>query len=202
MPQSRLPDINTAFNTHRKRAIIAIEMENWTEALGALSSINAALPLEYRVIISDQKYNDLTKQDLLATCTKCKEQVDYKDVRIMNVLTTPLQKFISQSKTVKIWQCPKCHQDNRLSETPIEQTVLAQPYYLGVISPPPKRTDDLTSHVRYDKILERWCWTMLAELEQKMAQYRDDNWDRGESDEFYKLPVDTTQEDKEQDDSG
>ena len=34
--QSRFPDINTAFNTHRKQAIIAIDSARWLKALGSL----------------------------------------------------------------------------------------------------------------------------------------------------------------------
>lgn len=195
--QSRLPDVNTAFNTHRKRAIIAIEMENWTEALGALSSINAALPEEYRVIISNQKFQELTKNDLIITCKNCKEQIDFKKIKILKVLTSPIEKLITRQIYQKIWMCPKCNKDNLLKGTPMEQTILAQPYYLGVISKPPTRTDDLNSHVSYDKFMERWCWTMLAELEQKMAQYRDDNWQRGDEDLNMLMPIDTTLEDQD-----
>lgn len=195
--QSRLPDVNTAFNTHRKRAIIAIEMQNWTEALGALNAINAALPEEYRVIISDQKYQKITKQDVLATCRNCKEQVDYHGVRKHTLITSPIQILITSSGTRTIWVCPKCGSDNDPRLTEFEQTVLAQPYYLGIMSKPPTRKDDLDSHVTYDRIMEIWCWSMLGELEQKMAQYRDDNWQRGDEDLNLGMPIDTTLEDKE-----
>lgn len=197
LPQARLPDINTAFNTHRKRAILAIESQNWTEAIGALYAINASLPLEYRVIISNEKYNELTKQDLVAECNNCKERIDYSRIRVLTVIVSPTVQLLTNQHTERIWVCPLCKKDNRLIETKVEQSILAQPYYLGVISKPPKRTDSLVSHINYDRTMERWCWTMLDELEQKMAQYRDDNWSRDDELEEFGAPIDTKWEDSD-----
>lgn len=198
MPQARLPDINTAFNTHRKRAILAIEDTNWTEALGALYAINACLPEEYRVIISNQKYDELTKEDLIAYCNKCKEYTNRNMIKIISVLTSPLEQLITNETTRKMWFCPQCKQENRLVDTNMEQTILAQPYYIGVIKLPPSRTDDIVSHLTYDRVMERWCWTMLTELEQKMAQYREDNWKK--EDEYNDMSdVDTSLENQDAD---
>jgi hypothetical protein len=113
------------------------------------------------------------------------------------VLTSVFDRFVSNQQSEKIWVCPRCNTDNRLRETRFEQTILSQPYYLGVVSKPPNRDDDLGSHVGYDKLLERWCWTMLDELEEKMAQFRDDNWERGEEDPTWRFDIDTGLEDSE-----
>lgn len=190
--QSRLPDINTAFNTHRKRVIIAIERRDWLEALGSLYSINASLEMEFRVIISNQKYREMTKQDIIVSCNNCKETTEYKNIKIINVQNTLFSDFITNEKTKKVWFCPSCNQSNDLLKTKMEQTILTKPYYLGVVTEPPDRTDGLLSHVGYDRTMKRWCLTMLAELEAKMADYRDANWDRGEQEEM--MDVDTSLE--------
>lgn len=195
--QSRLPDINTAFNTHRKRAIIAIERKDWLEAIGSLYSINAALELNFRVIISDQEYKKLTRQDIIITCKNCKEQIDYSAVKILTVVERAMNNFVGGTKHSKVWFCIKCNHENPLNTTPMEQSVLKQPYYLGVIAKPPARTDGLLSHVMYDRQMKRWCLTMLAELEAKMAEYRDANWKRSDEDEFGDYMVDTTLEEND-----
>ena len=189
--QSRLPDVNTAFNTHRKRAIITIERKQWTECLGALYAINAALPEEYRVIISDQEYLKMTRQDLNVTCIQCKERFDYNSIKVLNLVTVPFERLLGKSKTIRVWFCPKCNERHELEKTEIEQTILKQPYYLGVVTRPPQRSDGIIARVKYDREFERWAWTMLDELEQKMAQYRDDNWDRGEDGQDQMGPIDT-----------
>jgi len=195
--QSRLPDVNTAFNTHRKRAIIAIEQRRWTECLGAEYAINAALPEEYRVIISDQEYKKLTKQDLTVICEACKEQFDYDAIKILNVITTSFERLVNKNRTIRVWYCPKCKHEYKLATTEIEQSILKQPYYLGVVPKPPQRSDGIADHVTYDREFERWAWTMLDELEQKMAQYRDDNWDRGQDNLNQNMEIDTRWEESD-----
>lgn len=196
--QSRLPDINTAFNTHRKRAIISLENHNHTECLGALYALNALLPQEYRVIISELKYAEVVRQDQTISCLKCGHKTDYSKVRIANVITTPLQRMLSNQKSVRIWFCLQCKYENILTDTTIEKTILSQPYYLGVIQPPPQRRDGIIDRINYDRLFQRWAWTMLDELEEKMAQYRDDNWNRGDDDYDISMQnMDTSWEEKD-----
>ena len=195
--QSRFPDINTAFNTHRKQAIIAMDNGKWLKALGALYAINGALPEDYRVIISDQKYQEMTRQDILVTCKKCKGEINYNKIKVLSVLMPAIESLISGNNTEKVWFCPECNEENNLIGTAMKQTILQQPYYLGVIQKPPTRSDGLLSHVNYRKLMERWCHTMLDELEAKMAEYRDDNWKRGDEEEFGTALIDTSWEESD-----
>lgn len=185
--QSRLPDINTAFNTHRRRVIVSMDQDKFLDALGALFALNALLPLEYRVIISTNKYNDLTRQDLSALCDKCKNQFDYNKIKCQVIITTPAMELISKSKQERVWQCPKCKFENIASKTTFTQTVLDKPYYLGVVPDPPSRQDGLSDRFGFTTRYKKWCWQMLYELEERMAQFRDDNWNRG--DEEYDMSM-------------
>jgi predicted nucleic-acid-binding Zn-ribbon protein len=176
---------------------MALEWKRWTEVLGALYSLNALLPAEYRVIISDQKYNELTRQSLMITCQKCGKDSDYNKIKIQVLITRSLERFVSGQEHVKMWTCTKCHNSNYLSQSVVKQTVLSQPYYLGVVPYPPRRQDGVKNHLEFDRKMERWAWTMLSELEEKMAQYRDDNWDRGDNDTLDGVVVDTSWEQEE-----
>jgi len=178
--QSRLPDINTAFNTHRRRVIVAMDQNKFLDTLGALFALNALLPVEYRVIISTQKYNNLTRQDLSAQCVKCQNQIDYSQIKPRKIITTPTMELVSNCKDQTIWICPKCKTENPTNKTTFTQTVLDKPYYLGVVPDPPNRRDGLIDRFGFDQRYKKWCWQMLYELEEKMAQFRDDNWNRGE----------------------
>jgi len=180
--QSRLPDINTAFNTHRRKVIVSMDQEKFLDALGALYAINALLPIDYRVIISSKKYEELTKQDLSALCPNCQSVYDYSAVVSKRVITTPIMELIVGSKSMIMWECKRCKRQTSIDKTTFTQTILDKPYYLGVVPDPPKRNDGLADRFANTSRSKKWCWQMLYELEEKMAQYRDDNWTRTDDD--------------------
>ena len=64
MPQARLPDINTAFIKYRNEVIAAIKRKDYDNMHGSLNGINGLLPTEYQVIISNTKYEELTRTDI------------------------------------------------------------------------------------------------------------------------------------------
>lgn len=174
-----------------------MDQAKWVKALGSLSAINADLPEEYRVIISDQKFKEMTKEDVMVSCKNCKQEILYNKIKILNVIERALDNLITSTRSSKVWYCEHCNTENPLQATPMKQTLLQQPYYLGVVPKPPKRADGLESHVNYSKHMERWCHTMLAELEAKMAQFRDDNWKRGDEEEFGAPVIDTSWEEND-----
>ena len=178
--QSRLPDINTAFNTHRRKVIVSMDQDKFLDSLGALYALNALLPLEYRVVISTRKYLELTRQDLSAQCPRCDNLFDYSKIKPENIIANPTMEMITGTKQQMVWKCTKCKAVNPINKTTFTQTILDKPYYLGVVPDPPKRGDGLSDRFGFAHRCKKWCWQMLYELEEKMAQYRDDNWNRGE----------------------
>lgn len=183
MPQARLPDINTAFIMYRREALQNYKSKNYSMCIGCLYSLNALLPQKYRVIVSDIEYDKKTLEKITLDCPKCKETFDFKDIQIFE-LAIPLTEYLfSDSKKEKIWYCPKCKVRHRLADTEPVRQIQLEPYFLSVVPKPPHQKDGLISRNRYFKKFSVWYWMICNELEERMAQFRDDNWTK--EDELY-----------------
>ena len=174
--QSRLPDINTAFNTYRTKVLNALNMRAFTAALGGLKAINGLLPPEYRITVDDEIYNEKIRTNIFARCDSCKKEFDYNKLKILKLLNSSLDAALFGAKYREVWIC-ECKHENR-QPFKLIQTSLKEPYFLQVVPLPPTR-GGVKDRRTYPERFENWAWGFLRELEERMAQYRDDNWERG-----------------------
>lgn len=198
MPQSRLPDINTAFIMYRREVLQSLNQKNYDNCFGALYALNGLLPAEYRVKVSSIEYSRLTTQDIVAKCNKCDKEIDYKSLKVMAILAPLIVGVVSGQQYHKIWVCPECKFENKLTKTAMIQKTLQEPYFLRVVPKPPQRKDGLFDRSSYHRKVIQWVWNMLDELEERMAQFRDDNWTK--SDNLYNDGFETDTEDSEEKD--
>mgnify|MGYP000490859677 FL=1 len=180
MPQSRLPDINTAFIRYRGEAIHALQTKNWSAMHGALNGINSLLPVEYQVVISTQDHEQLAKTEITYACGSCSEAIDKSDVQVFELMPDSMQSLLHGRMFNKVWNCIKCNSTNMLNTTAISQTMLQNPTYLGIVPDPPERKNGLMDRMKFNIEIERWGWLLLNEEEFKMAKFRDDNWNKGD----------------------
>jgi|APSaa5957512535_1039671.scaffolds.fasta_scaffold14620_5 hypothetical protein len=201
MPQARLPDVNTAFITYRREAIVNIKTFDHRGAWGSLFSINALLPNQYRIIIDDEKFAEESKTNFLYTCNFCIEKTDRTALTIYLEDVGATEFLLTNEETVKVWDCIKCNETNILSETNIIKDELALPSYIHAVPSPPKRLNGLLGRGKYRKEFTAWAWNFLHELEERMGQFRDDNWSK---DEEYKegSDVDTSAEEEDSEAEG
>ena len=197
MPQARLPDVNTAFITYRRESIIALKSFDYRGCCGALSCINALLPEKYRVILYDIQFKDKSKISFTYCCGMCQAESNESKIDIFDYHLTALESLTTDEKTIKAWACPECTVMNILSDTKIKKDMLAQPSFLQTVPLPPKRENGLLGRATYRKEFSAWGWNFLNELEEKMAQFRDDNWSK--NDEFRgDEEIDTSEEEGEE----
>ena len=180
MPQARLPDINTAYITYRREVLSSLRSRNYTACIGALYALNGLLPEKYRVTISTQEYNEKTNQDLLIKCNKCNQQNSKKLIKIQTVISPLIEGLISGQENIKVWNCILCKAENRLSNSILTQKILKEPTYLQIVPKPPNRKQGMKDHSSYHNQFVVWAETLLIELEAQMAQFRDDNWHKGD----------------------
>lgn len=212
--QSRLPDVNTAFITHRKGAKEAIKSRNWDNAFGSLYSWNALLPrytekvdgvekLKYRVVISDIEYDKITQIKSVAICISCKAEINYKSVEILQVIVPLVDSIITHEQMEKIWICPQCNNENKLAYTDITETSIKEPVYWGVVPKPPRRKEGLSDRGHYDRKCCQWSWNMINELEEKSTQFREDYRENKEDFEAWEedVPYDAKSELEDSDES-
>jgi|APSaa5957512535_1039671.scaffolds.fasta_scaffold11705_5 hypothetical protein len=193
MPQARLPDINAAFTKHRNEVISSLKSSNYDNVFGALYALNALLPEEpkqeihdppepgdgnpkYRVVISDIEFNKLTKPTVFCQCYHCDKEFDYNTVKVFDALLTKEQQITARQKFMKAWVCPDCKKICKLRPEDFSETAVKEPSFLGIVPKTPLRQHGLMDRSAYHRKVIQWAWTMLDELENKMALFRDDNW--------------------------
>ena len=192
MPQARLPDINLAMTKYRNLAVSANQQKQWIIMHGALHSYNGLFPEEYQVTISTEEYEIASKVDITYVCLQCKKEIEKERVEVFDLIPNGMGLLLVGSTPQKTWNCPECYSNNDLQTTTINKTAFRDPTYYGVVPNPPNREYDRQSHNTFDSLMRRWGLNFLAELDNKAAKYRDDNWKRG--DEDFELGVDGGEE--------
>tara|TARA_B100000676_G_C18016667_1_gene810078 strand:- start:847 stop:1467 length:621 start_codon:yes stop_codon:yes gene_type:complete len=192
LPQSRLPDINHAFVAYRNKFNAAMDQRNWKTATGCLTTMNSLLPLEYRVRVSTEEYEKLSKTKKYKKCLRCNEESEDEITPVQKILTNSMSDFLLGTKSERLWNCPKCNEWNKISNTPRINQVLDSTMVFGVVTEPPVRDmgivkikpDPLvpeqipSARRRFEIAIERWLWSFNREIEERVAQYRDDNWQK------------------------
>ncbi len=174
--QARLPDINTAFITYRREMLQSLNAKNYPNCVGSLNAMNSLLPKEYRVQISTPEFEDKIRQDVQAVCTKCDHSFDYNTIRIFDMTLPFLDHVLSRQKTTRAWICHNCNCTNRLTLTTIRKTILKEPYHLTLVPSPPTRKTGIRDRNKFHEEFTKWVWRMTNEVEERLAQFRDDNW--------------------------
>ena len=173
VPQAALPDLNTQWIIAVREFWTALRSKNYPMLFGALYNINALLPDNYQIEISDKKYFDeVNKQGISLICKYCSAETKRQDIKIKEVLTTYSVSILTGHKNEKVWYCDKCHKDNILSQAKMINNVLPQPCYLKVVPNPPIRKSDLSDRQQYHRNVERWGLQALNELQHQMSLFR------------------------------
>lgn len=196
MPQARLPDINSSFMKYRNEVIVAIKNKDWVLMHGSLNAINAILPESYRVIVSSKDYYKITKVEITYICNFCEHPNKKESITIFDTISNVVGGLIYGDAIYMIWICKQCTRTNRLSETLIDKPKLQNPSFLGVVIDPPERKDGLMNRLVFNRTIAVWGLTLLKELEAKEAQFRDDNWNRGDMFDM-DIDIDTVKEESE-----
>lgn len=201
MPQARLPDINTAYIKYRNLFWGKLDSMNYTLCTACLFALNGLLPDKYRVRVSTLEYNEKARQNLTVQCTNpnCLKTCDFKSVQIQLILLSAIKATLSGNMYEKIWLCQDCKYENKLSKTEMIRTVLPDPHFLKVVPKPPERKAGLSSRTAFHNTFEIWAVTFLVELEAQMAQFRDDNWQKG-AEAYFEIETDPNQPILEQND--
>jgi hypothetical protein len=176
---------------YTRKVLDSIAGKNWGAVLGSLFAINALLPKEYQVAFSTREYNKKIQNNIICKCLKCKKKIDFKKVKIIEITTPVLDEFLTGNYIMKIWVCPLCKQDNKLSNTEIVKTKIQEPFYFKIVPNPPERKDGLADLRTYDKKMQQWAWTCVGELEKQMSEFRKDNWKQQDGG-FNDVDIDTS----------
>ena len=176
MVQAALPDLNTQWIMAKREAWTAIKNRDYNSLFGALLDINAMLPKDkekdYQIEISDLKYNQLVKEDVLYPCIKCKTETRKELITIKKIETSKIIRTLTGKTFETIWECPECKEINILSQTRPIQQKLKEPFFIKVVPSPPSRKNGILDRREYDKRVKRWAMLFMNELSYQMSRYR------------------------------
>lgn len=178
MPQARLPDINSQFMRLVSEAITSLKSGNYGFCFGSLYALNGLLPKDYRVRVSSIEYDKLTKPTLKIICPQCKEPTEFDKVKKLNVLAPEIEQIVGGVEYVRSWVCPGCNTQQRIKQSEMVNEKLKDDQFLHVVPKPPSRKEGLSDKTTFHNKVERWVWLFLDELLERMAQFRDDNWQK------------------------
>lgn len=170
--QAVLPDLNTALIRFRAMVTSHLERRDYTGCFGSLYAMNGILDPEWRVQVSTEEYNRLTKQDIFVKCKGCTKDINYNLIKIHNLLLQPITSFISGHNYEKVWICPKCKIDNKLSCTEMKQTEIQPGGFLHVVPEPPRREEGVMDRTEYHNRVSQWVWTFVKEIEERCGEER------------------------------
>lgn len=168
---------------YRREAITNFKTRNYSLCIGSIYALNALLPDKYRVRISNAEYEKKTKQTIILPCPKCLENIDYNDIIKVKVLVPTIEQFVTHTEQEEIWRCPKCEGVSPFIQGQLVKQIPVEPFFIQVVPQPPQQKDGLISRSRYYQKFAVWFWMIVTELEERMAQFRDDNWQK--EDEYY-----------------
>jgi len=172
--QAALPDLNSAIIRYRTLITSCLEQKNYVGCMGGLYSLNGLLPTEYRVIVSTEEFDKLTKTNLLMICKHCSKEFKDNEVKIKDLLLPDIISCITRTKTEKVWFCPGCKMDNKLTNTIMKKEKLASYSYFHVMPEPPIRHDGLLDRREFHRNMEIWVWSFMGELEERCGKLRHD----------------------------
>lgn len=149
---------------------------------GSLFAMNALLPSKYRVHISTPDYETVMKdkEKLMGICKYCENLTEEHALKPIRVLLNFVASYVTSEETRKVWVCIKCKKTNDLAETHFIQNKLENPSFMKVVPNAPQRHEGLMARNVWHQQIEAWSLQFLAEVEEQVAEFRDDNWQKSE----------------------
>ena len=178
--QAALPDLNTAIIRYRIMITACIEREDYAGAIGGIYALNGLLPEDYRVRVSTEEFNEITKTNISIKCKHCSEEFDFYKIKVWDMLLRLIPSLLRNTKYEKTWNCPKCEKPNRLIDSEMKQTKISPNVYLHVMPEPLKREQGVLGRTAYHNSMVNWVWTFMGELEERCGKLRHDFLNRDE----------------------
>jgi hypothetical protein len=191
-----LPDLSTTFVYWRKKYIDALESGQWDVMSLALHNMNGTLEVEYRLPISNEKWDSQKDSVIVWKCNSCTttetkvinegEDDEYikeievptvskrDDIKIFDQYSSQVLLVLTQQPIRKMWMCPKCETISSVEDVKSAEMKFEAPNFRGCIFEEPQRppTGLMRRRGIYPTSMRRWGTAYSKELEHKMALYR------------------------------
>lgn len=100
-------------------------------------------------------------------------EIPTREVRIIEVVISPIESAIRRSNTVKLWICPSCKNENKMNgEWDTVTSRKEKPFYLKIVPDPPILLVGIGNRLGWDKTFSDWAYNFLEEIQVSMKYYR------------------------------
>jgi len=165
--------LNAAIVRHRSNALQALDQNELKKAEISLGAINALLPEDYQVQVNtDLYYSKIAAKHTIA-CLHCKEVMPYTEAKVWPLLLSSIDRLITGSKTMQVWDCPKCKETMCFEASPKNTIEFQKPIFVKVMPEAPVR-HGFHDRVGFDQKFEKWFEIAIQELENQIGFYRAD----------------------------
>lgn len=172
--QARLPDVNTSITKYRTDVLHSLRAKRYTECTEQLYLLNGIMPEEYRIDISNERFEKITENKTIATCYKCSAETNILEMKKRTYFfESDMQLLLGKSSREEIL-CPECNTwlviakvNFALHQTPPHQIIKIVP------EPPTRMSAKMspnTFHIHYEK----WALRLLREIEAGASLWRQD----------------------------
>jgi hypothetical protein len=191
-----LPDATSTFAYWRKQKDDALAINDWDKMSLALRHMNGALPIEYRIIVNDELWNQQKDHYIVWKCSNCTttehktinegEENEYvkeievpttsnlKDIVLFTEHCLGVLTLLTESKTREMWICPSCKNIASVGSKETQLKRHEMPHYRDCIYSEPSKP--LTGLMRrrgaYPLLMRKWGENFSIELERKLVLYR------------------------------
>ena len=187
-----LPNIAQNFGYYKNLAVNCLQRKDFDGARSALMNLNTSLGNDYLVNISTEQYEEAVKTQLMFQCSNCfqteskiinegeddeytKEtqipsEIPDEQVAVFDMILPLIASVVHNSKTKKVWFCPKCKNENNMASTIKFMSERQRPYFLRVVpdSPVSKRGLDRAFPHKFGQ----WFYNFLEEITAQEVLYR------------------------------
>jgi len=184
MVQAKLPDLNNYWIKYHDSGMQFLYNKNYAGLVACIYNMNAILPDEYRVEINTEKYNELSQDKLMVVCSNCNAEIPRNEIKPTDRLLNVLESTILGVRTIKVWVCLNCKQENDFARTKKIKDHHKNPFYYKVIPEPPIQKDGLTGRWQFDNKITRWYFVCLEEIDHQLGLYRKEYEPEGERDDI------------------
>lgn len=190
-----LPDISSSFAFWRTYAVNCMKEKDYDGAAGGLYNLNGCLTEDYVIAISTNEYKKSVDEQNFFQCNNCTMLIDEiinkgeedertekvevpteipcNDVKIMTLLLSSIDNFVSGEKTVKAWICPSCKKENiKRKDWNIIKPKKEMPFYRKVVPECPVRLRGISGRKKWEKNFTGWFYNFLEEIQVSMKFYR------------------------------
>lgn len=187
-----LPNIAQNFGYYKNLAINSLQRKDYDGARSALMNLNTSLGNEYLVNISTEQYEEAVKTQLMFQCSNCfqaekkimnegeddeytKEiqvpsEIPDEQVQVFEMYLPLIASVVQDSKTKRVWFCPKCNNENSMKSTVKFMSERQRPYYLKVVSDSPISKRGLDR--QFPHKFAQWFYNFLEEITSQEVLYR------------------------------